>query len=247
MKLLTVGNSFSQDPHAYLHELALSCGIGLDVYNLFIGGCPLHVHAAHLKEGDAAYSLEINGKTERMISIPEALSMEKWDIVTTQQASGRSGLAETYQPYLNELVSAFRSACPEARLCLQKTWAYEIDSDHRDFPTYGCDQRRMYEMITAANDAASAETGLALIPTGDVIQELRETVPAFDVRRGGVSLNRDGYHLSLTYGRFAAAATWLKFLTDADLSLASFRPAGCEEETARIILDTVTRVVGMKK
>ena len=230
MKLLTVGNSFSQDPHAYLHDLALSCGVELDVYNLYIGGCPLRVHAAHLKDGEAAYSLEINGETVRPISIPEALAMEQWDVITTQQASGKSGRYETYQPYLDELVAAFRAACPGAKLYLQKTWAYEIDSDHKDFVRYGNDQHLMYGKITEANDAVSIETGLPLIPTGDVIQYLRGRVPAFDRENGGMSLNRDGYHLSLSYGRLAAAATWLAFLTDADLKKASFRPAGCDDE-----------------
>lgn len=236
MKILTVGNSFSQDPHAYLHDLALSCGVELDVYNLFIGGCPLRVHAAHLKDGEAAYSLEINGETVRPISIPEALAMEKWDAITTQQVSGKSGRYETYQPYLDELIAAFRAACPEAKLYFQKTWAYETDSDHKDFARYGNDQHLMFGKITEANDAVSVETGLPLIPTGDVIQYLRGRVPAFDRENGGMSLNRDGYHLSLTYGRLAAAATWLAFFTDADLNKATFRPEGCgDEELVRAV------------
>ena len=41
-------------------------------------------------------------------------------------------------------------------------------------------------------------------------------------KNGGLSLCRDGFHLSLDYGRFAAAATWLKTLTGIDVSVTEF-------------------------
>ena len=61
-----------------------------------------------------------------------------------------------------------------------------------------------------------------MIPTGTVIQALRETVPEFDYKNGGLSLCRDGYHLSWDYGRFAAAATWLHTLTGKKINVSYF-------------------------
>ena len=67
----------------------------------------------------------------------------------------------------------------------------------------------MYDAICAASESACLVTGAALIPSGTVIQKLRENVPAFDVANGGESLCRDSFHMSETYGRFAVALTWL--------------------------------------
>ena len=39
MKLLAVGNSFSQDACTFLHQTAQAQGLDLEVTNLYIGGC----------------------------------------------------------------------------------------------------------------------------------------------------------------------------------------------------------------
>ena len=44
MKVLSIGNSFSTDATAYLHRAAVSAGVDLDTYNLYIGGCSLERH-----------------------------------------------------------------------------------------------------------------------------------------------------------------------------------------------------------
>ena len=71
----------------------------------------------------------------------------------------------------------------------------------------------MFESIVSASDNATEITGATLIPAGTVIQKLRDDVKEFDYTDGGVSLCRDTYHLSETYGRYAAAAIWLRTLT----------------------------------
>ena len=38
MKILAIGNSFSRDATAYLHQLLNSCGVDNRVVNLYIGG-----------------------------------------------------------------------------------------------------------------------------------------------------------------------------------------------------------------
>ena len=44
MKLLAVGNSFSQDACTFLHQTAQAQGLDLEVTNLYIGGCSLEMH-----------------------------------------------------------------------------------------------------------------------------------------------------------------------------------------------------------
>ena len=79
-----------------------------------------------------------------------------------------------------------------------------------------------------------------IIPTGAVIQKLRESLPEFDYRNGGKSLCRDGFHLSLDYGRFTAAAVWFNILTKGEIKLKSFENLSHPllENIVATILDT---------
>ena len=44
MRILSIGNSFSQDAHRYLHRLAKKEGVDLTTVNLYIGGCSIKRH-----------------------------------------------------------------------------------------------------------------------------------------------------------------------------------------------------------
>lgn len=214
MKILSIGNSFSEDAQAYLHALAEQRGIELICENLAIGGCSLQTHWENVEQNKKEYLYGVNGTwVAHPVTVKEVIEAEHYDAVTLQQVSGFSGQYETYQPYLNNLVAYVKEIQPSADLYFQRTWAYEIDSPHGHFPFYDCDQRKMYDALCAASAEACRVTGATLIPAGTVIQTLRETVPAFDYANGGESLCRDSFHMSVTYGRFAVALCWLATLT----------------------------------
>lgn len=74
MKILSIGNSFSEDATAYLHKISEAGNSPIDVYNLYIGGCSLHMHACNIKSGEKKYRLEYNGiYTDRTVSVNESL------------------------------------------------------------------------------------------------------------------------------------------------------------------------------
>jgi len=223
MKLLSIGNSFSQDAHRWLHKLAAAQGTLLETTNLYIGGCSLQTHWENFAADAALYDLEPNGGAAlRKISIKEALLMDSWDVITLQQASHYSGIAETYYPYLTELAENIRELCPSSKLYFHQTWAYETDSRHDMFYLYDNDQQQMYDRLTAVINEAAACINAPLIPVGRIVQHLRSTSEAFDYNSGGLSLCRDGFHLSLDYGRYAAAAVWYKTLTGKNVSITRF-------------------------
>ena len=62
MKILSIGNSFSEDATAYLHKISEAGNSPIDVYNLYIGGCSLEMHACNIKSGEKKYRLEYNGR-----------------------------------------------------------------------------------------------------------------------------------------------------------------------------------------
>lgn len=226
VKILAIGNSFSEDATTFLHDLAACGGSSSKIVNLFIGGCSLETHADNIRQNRADYLYERDGKdTGRKASVWEALLEENWDAITVQQASHFSGLAETYQPYLDEVLTFIKKARPDVQIYLHQTWSYETDSDHPGFEAYGRSQERMYRMLKSAYAAAAGQYRLPLIPSGDVIQKLRGC-PPFDYANGGLSLCRDGYHMNLCYGRYAVAAAWYETLFGGDIRANAFLPDG---------------------
>ncbi|HBI72900.1 MAG TPA: DUF4886 domain-containing protein [Lachnospiraceae bacterium] len=229
IKILAIGNSFSQDATAYLHDIAKAAGKDTKVVNLYIGGCSLETHWNNIVADAALYDYELNGQsTGSKISIRQALQEEAWDYVTLQQVSGDSGILSTYDPYLGNISKYVREYAPGSEQLLHQTWAYEIDSDHPDFAKYHKNQGEMYRAITEAYHKLAKESSLRVIPSGKVIQELR-ALPAFDYPNGGISLCRDGFHMNCLYGRYALAATWFEFILQDSIIENTFLPGNGEE------------------
>ena len=242
MKVLSIGNSFSQDAHKWIHQLAKMNDLDMKMLNLYIGGCSLEQHWSNIQTNAEAYDFEPNGiLTNWKISIESALELTDWDIVTVQQVSSKSGMPETYEPYLSGLVALIRKLQPKAEIWFHQTWAYEIDSTHSGFANYDNDQRKMFDALVKASEAAAASIPAKIIPAGTLIQKLRETVPEFDYAKGGMTLNRDGYHLTRDYGRFAAAALWIRTLTGIEVIAETF------EDFDPILLQKILVVVNAQE
>lgn len=245
IKTLSIGNSFSQDATAYLHDMALCAGIDAKIANLYIGGCSLSMHWENAKDDKTNYSYELNGKTTgRMVSIREALKEDSWDYVTFQQSSPLSGFEESYYPFITDLSAYVKKYVPGAKQLIHETWNFEPGSTHPKFVDYGKDSGRMYRAVSTTYRKVAASLSLGVIPCGDVLW-LLQNMPEFDSTHGGQSLYRDGFHLHLVYGRYAAAATFYEALIKGDIRKDSFRPAGtgCEKDDLfSLISQTVHRV-----
>ena len=224
MRILAIGNSFSQDASAYLHQAAKAQGIELEICNLYIGGCPLERHCLNLESGEMEYDVQVNGEsTGRMASIMEMLREGPWDAVVTQQASHYSGWMESYEPFTGILADTLRREVPGARLFLHETWAYEHASGHRFFLRYNRSQQEMYGRLRECYYTMADKYGFTLIPSGDLIQQARQ-LPAFDTRSGGQTLCiEDGFHMNL-YGRYLLACSWIKTICGASVKNNPFVP-----------------------
>jgi len=220
LKILALGNSFSQDCTAHLEKMTS----GAYVRNLYIGGCSLECHASNLTENVAAYSLQKDGigTSSDLVSANEVFTSEAWDVITVQQVSGKSGLYDSHYPYLTTVLEYIRKLCPTAKIVWNQTWAYATYSSHGDFPNYDCDQSKMFSMIAKTSHRVADENGLDVIEVGHSIQALREKLPP-----DGTELCRDGFHLSLDYGRYAAAYVWAKFFC---LPVNDYCPDGTDAE-----------------
>ena len=238
MKLLSIGNSFSQDAQKWLHSICED----IHAVNLYIGGCPLVRHWNNYVSEEPAYEMWVNGVFERNISINEALTLEAWDVITFQQASPGSGDYTTFQPYLNYLYREVKRICPNARYYIHQTWSYEVDGKLAAFDKYLRSRYIMDKASIEAYNLASAETGLQLIPCGDLVRYIR-SMPEFDYPRGGKSINRDGFHLSFDYGRYAAGLMWYAFLTGGDPRKVDFVPVVNDVPADKALLEKLGQAV----
>ena len=225
LRILAVGNSFSDDGTEYLPGLLEAAGIrNVIVARLYIGGCTLERHCKEYADGTANYVYYKSTKNQwvtvsRNATILDGLKDEPWDIITIQQASDDSGIWETYAEGIPKLVSIIRKEAPNPRAAIvwHMTWAYATNSDHRAFPRYDRNQLKMYEAIKDCVDKAGKQFNIpVIIPSGEAVQLARGTrlnnhdqVPATSKV---YELTRDGYHLTRQHGRYLAACTWFETL-----------------------------------
>lgn len=208
MKILSIGNSFSDDAQRYLRAIAANDGVDLETLNLCIGGCPLSSHAANIKSGDKAYFFHYNGDVDRpdLISFEEGVTMREWDVVTLQQVSVNSFKEETFYPYIHEIVAYVREKLPKAKIYIHQTWAYEEGSPRSFEVTDGKGAQFMLEGLRHAYKRAKEEIGAdGIIPSGELMELLRQ--------RGADGIYRDTFHAGLGLGRYAIALLWYKLLT----------------------------------
>ncbi len=224
LKVLAIGNSFSSDATEYLWDIAKDGGVEkIIIGNLYIGGCALDKHYSNIRANAGAYTYykNTNGKwtSTSGVSVQKGLSDEEWDIVTVQQASGSSGVETTYSP-LTKILEFIAQNEPNADVYWHLTWAYQQNSTHSSFPTYGSDQMKMYNAILKAYDSKVKvqESIVGAIPSGTAVQNLRSSYI-------GDTVTRDGYHMSYDYGRYTVALTWFAYLTGGDVDKVDWLPA----------------------
>ena len=230
VRILAIGNSFSQDAvEQYLHELAEAEGISTIIGNMFIGGCSLERHVKNARDNAPAYAyrkIGTDGKKREKgkMSLEAVLADEDWDYVSLQQASPFSGMYETYEASLPELIEYVKARLPKkTKLMLHQTWAYASTSKHSGFKNYNCNQLTMYQAITdAVKKAAKVNKIKIVIPSGTAIQNARTSFI-------GDHLNRDGYHLDVKIGRYTAACTWFERIFKHNVVGNPYAPEGLDE------------------
>jgi hypothetical protein len=219
LKILGIGNSFTEDGMQYLPDLLKHAGLdNVTLGRLVIGGCSLEKHDQVYMSGDTAYRYDKSypGKNKwetvkGKCSFTEGVSDEAWDVMVIQQVSQKAGQYETYQPYLNRLISAMVTNGSNAGVSLawQMTWAYGQASNHGGFANYDRNQQQMYDAIVQATRRMVSETGIDLvIPSATTIQYLRKT----PLNNPPLDFTRDGFHIDLGAGRYALACTWFQTL-----------------------------------
>ena len=243
LRILTIGNSFSDDTMEYVYQIAQSAGVEqVELGNLYIGGCTLNTHAQNASRDAAAYEYRTNTRgtwsTQQRAKISTAITSTNWDFISLQQASGSSGIESTYSK-LPELIAYVKSlANPEAKLVWNMTWAYQQNSTHEEFPKYDSNQATMYDKIlNAVATQVKTQSDITMVsPTGTAIQNARTSYV-------GDNLTRDGYHLTTDLGRYIAGLTFFHQLTGVSIENVDYAPSGISESLQKIAIESAMNAV----
>lgn len=223
-KLLSIGNSFSDDAHAYLYDLLKMNGFDdVKIANLYIGGCTLEKHVNNAINDIDEYCLKVydeNGYTETyQYTIKKALE-EEYDYITFQQASYASGQEHsfiidktkynvsenTYIDYLFNYVKDNYKHKNNPKFYYHLTWAYEKGFKDDTFSIYNYNQKLMEDSIKKcykkyiANDTRFD----SVIMNTLLVSNLRQIELS--------NVTRDGFHLSFRVGRLTAAFGFYYFI-----------------------------------
>ena len=241
LKILAIGNSFSDDAMDHVYQVAKDAGVEkITLGKLYIGGCSLATHLANAQGDKSAYDYKVNTTgtwtAKGNKSIKYAVESDDWDFITFQQVSGYSGVADSYDD-LVELISIVEPLNPSARLAWHMTWAYKVGSGHADFSKYDKDQMTMYNaIVNAVNKKILPIDNIEfVIPSGTAIQNVRTSFIG--------DTTRDGYHLSYGIGRYIAAMTFVKALTGLSIDNSITRPEDVDSYELKAIIESVNNAI----
>lgn len=211
LKILAIGNSFTDDATRYLPSIIDALG-EYDVFAAKIvkSASSLRQHWENLNSDAEVYEFAYCDRSSwhltNVKTLNTAIDFTDWDYIVLQQISELSGFYDSYQPFLDNLISEIKGRNPSTKIVWHMTWAYASDSEHPYFKDYDFDRHKMYEAISSATEEVDRLVDL-VIPSGTVIEELRES--EYNTER---ELTRDGYHLDRGFPCFALSCLWHEYL-----------------------------------
>ncbi len=234
IKVLAVGNSFSEDALEYLDELAMHAGIPLIVANAYKAACSVETHYNNSQSNEGAYVYQkaVCGEIVKTpgYTLEACILDEKWDIITLQQVSYLSGMEESYFPDITNLIKYIDKLMVNHsfKYAFHQTWAYAQGAEHSGYVNYDESQELMYSSIMDAVKNVMKETKVKyVIPSGTAIQNGRTSSL-------GDTFCKDGYHLNNEHGRYTAACVWYEFIFDESVVGHSYYPNGVSARDAVI-------------
>ena len=249
LKILMIGNSFSICNLWQMPQVAESMGKKLDIASLYIGGCSLERHWRNVEAAATnatfkpyrfdriTYGKHVVEKDKA--NIPDVLTMDKWDVVTIQQASHFSWDPATYHSWGDNLVAKLRELAPQAKIVVQETWSYP-PWDKR-LKKFGFDQVEMYARLHDAYAAFAGKYGFDVIPVG--------TAAEFAPDRNTLFTKPD-FHFN-RIGEYLQGLVWTAKLFGVDVTKCPYRPewldAARAEELKVAAMEAVRAGAGVRR
>lgn len=213
LKVLTIGNSFSDDTMEYVYKIAKEAGIEyVELGNLRASNCSLSTHVSNAQNNSKAYMFrywadgattwqDTGTWTSGAYTMYDAIKKTDWDYIVFQQVSTESANASTYDS-LSQLMSYVdtHKTNPDVKYAWQITWSAREDYANQ-LPAFN-------EIIDAVNAKITSNNKISvIIPAGTAIENAKTSYLT------PKNIQRDAKHLSYGIGRYIAGLTLVKALT----------------------------------
>lgn len=202
LRILAIGNSFTDDAMQYMNRMVNDAGIDNDLLTI-----------CSLTEGSSTFKTWVSKDFESTVvqfrtdagnavmktkgTIHEILN-QNWDLIVIQQSSDQSYKWESFS-YLKNLEDKLLACCPNKSVCLgfQLVWSHSKE-----------EMPHVLEGNIACCEKMIQRYGAdVVIPTGVAIQNARNTS-----LNDSKYLTRDDWHLNKGIARYIATATWFERL-----------------------------------
>ena len=221
VRILSIGNSYSNDAQAYTHKIAEGLGIKAEFYNLYYGGCTIDQHYNFYNNDNANYIFYRN-MTKYVsvnVTLKNVLEAAQFDIITFQQGSYSSDKYSNYSK-LDDLMAIVRSYQPNAEFMIHQTWGYCEERSLQKGYTTSAD---MFKKVEECYAQAAADNGnLTILKSGKAIETAKTKYGYTDDYGNTNSIYSDFNSHLAPKGDYIAGCVWIETIFGVDARNTSF-------------------------
>lgn len=194
VRILSIGNSYSQDALAYVPFMigGICDGLSTEIGILYKDGATLSDHWSNWQNETDAYTYYTNNgnvawRNNGKSTIQAAIDEREWDVILLQQGSTTAWTYSTYQPYMNNLINEMYARLGRP---VKLGWML-VQSRPKVSSTVYTDEQILQHFASMATNAQNVLRDTLcdfVIPVGTAVQNARTT-----------SLNYIGDYGKLTY------------------------------------------------
>ena len=230
LKILAIGNSYSNNTTEYVSKIAESMGYDIEATSLYYPGCSLKQHVTKYENDIADYVLFVNGKTDwKYLTLKEALTTKQYDIITLQDNPAAINFNSFYtekEPTITKLYDYVKLHQPNAQIMMHETWAYcaETIRGGGDYTQVYYESNAAMQEVLTENYKKAAELlgGIKVIQFGKAVNlAVDEFGFSESIADRDAVYNDTISHLNKT-GSFLASCVWVETLTGEDVRKAAY-------------------------
>ncbi len=260
IKILAIGNSYSNNATQYVDEITASLGIKTETYSLYYPGCSIQQHVNFYNNASTVYALATKGENLnwQINTMQKAFALHNYNYITIQQGSTLCDAFFSYwtqeNPWVNNLYDIISENQPDAQIKMHQTWSLCNEKATEKRPNFAVpweSSTAMFNQIESCYNRAAEKVGLTkndIIKSGKAIQLAKDKYGYGDIyntKENGKLIvaetlaNNALYADNLSHlnhrGRYLASLVFVESLLGIDSREVTFVPEVLDEADCKLL------------